>query len=230
MNTEGESVYGSTNLYTSLNDIIIWMQYLLNLHKTDKALVEELFTPSYLLNDGSVLNYTYGFNISNHHGRRVADHGGYAMGFRSQIRIFPDDNLAVISMTNNESINSYSLTSQIADMCFTGSFISEKKKEWTEIKIPVDKLQNYTGCYRMPDGMKLNFELNHDTFQLVYPDEKKYIMYPQSENEFFIKEMNTSSVSSWEVSATAPKLYGISLTKTQRAKEYQNRNSFHRAN
>lgn len=190
MNTEGESVYGSTNLYCSLNDITIWMQNLLNPSVGDKELVSRLYYPSHYLNNGDIMNYAFGLNIRYYKGLKIADHAGYAMGFRSQIMIFPKNNLAIVTLSNNESIDNYSLITKIADLYLDDHLVPEKKTERKEIKLPEHILNNYAGNYKMTNGTELSFEVNNDTFLLVMPGKPKYIMHAESETEFFVKEFD----------------------------------------
>lgn len=191
MNTDGESVYGSTNLYTSINDISIWMQNLLNPKVGDQEMMKKLFQPSHVLNNGYITNYTYGLNIRRYKGIKTADHGGYAMGFRSQIMVFPENNLAIISMSNNESIDNWTLATKVANWYLVDHFVPERKSERKEIKLPGNVLQNYAGIYKMTNGMELSFEVSNDTFLVSMPGEpKKYIVRAESETEFFVDGYN----------------------------------------
>lgn len=190
MNTEGESVYGSTNLYSSLSDMITWTQNLLNPKVGDRELVAKLYKPDFALSNGDIMNYTFGFNIRNYKGAKIADHAGYAMGFRSQLMIFPEQNMAIITMSNNESIDSWNLITKVADLYLDDHLIPEKKTARKEIKLPGHILNNYAGSYKMTNGMELNFEVNNDTFLLVMPGKPKYILHAQSETEFFVKEFD----------------------------------------
>ncbi|HEX2936547.1 MAG TPA: serine hydrolase [Bacteroidales bacterium] len=190
MNTEGESVYGSTNLYASVHDMVIWMQHLLNSSPGNQELTTRFFSRSHYLNNGDIMNYSFGLNLRKFKDMNMADHSGYAMGFRSQLMIFPNKQLAIIILTNNESIDNWSLATNVADLYFdrhiAPAHISEKK----EIKLPEHILQNYAGNYRLTNGMELNFELKNDTFLLVMPGQPKYIMHAASETDFFVNEFD----------------------------------------
>lgn len=190
MNTDGESVYGSTNLYTSVKDMTIWMQNILNPKVGDAEMIGKLFSPDHALNNGYITNYTYGLNVRRYKGIQTADHSGYAMGFRSQIIFFPKNNLAIISMSNNESIDNWALATNVADWFLNDHFVPEKKSERKEIKLPGNVLQNYAGIYKMTNGMQLSFEVNNDTFMVSMPGQPKYIMRAESETEFYVDEFN----------------------------------------
>lgn len=190
MNTEGESVYGSTNIYTSINDLVIWAKYLLNPTEDHKQMVSRLFVPSHVTNKGYILNYTYGLNIENYKGMKMADHSGYAMGFRSRLIIFPENDVAIIAMCNNESIDPEVLTTTVADWHFNINFVSETKTQRKEVKIPAKVLNKYTGVYKMTDGRELSFEIKNDTFLVNLPGEEKHIMCAESETDFYVKEFD----------------------------------------
>ena len=58
-----------------------------------------LWTPV-RLNDGSIKNYGFGWDLENINGRRVIEHGGELDGFTAFISRYVDDKLTVIIMTN----------------------------------------------------------------------------------------------------------------------------------
>ncbi len=56
-----------------------------------------------LLKDGLGANYGLGVNISSTFNRRVLSHGGGVSGFTSSNVVFPDDRVAVVVLTNQDS-------------------------------------------------------------------------------------------------------------------------------
>jgi CubicO group peptidase (beta-lactamase class C family) len=103
VNTSGESIYGSTNLYASVNDLINWSVNLTTMSVGGKQLVGRLFNPADKLNNGDTINYTYGLFVWKHRGLKIVDHGGFTMGFKTQITHIPEAGLTVFVLSNNEN-------------------------------------------------------------------------------------------------------------------------------
>jgi CubicO group peptidase (beta-lactamase class C family) len=55
------------------------------------------------LKDGSGTGYALGLQVANAGGHRVVRHGGEVSGFTAQNVVFPDDNLAVVVLTNQDA-------------------------------------------------------------------------------------------------------------------------------
>jgi CubicO group peptidase (beta-lactamase class C family) len=222
INTESESIYGSTNLYTSVNDAAAWLQNLLEPNKDNKEIVDRLFKASDKLNNGDTLKYTFGFNLRKYNGIQAADHAGSTAGFRGNMMVFPQNDLAFILMFNNESFDVWSLASKITDLYLTGKLQPDIKKERKEVSINKDLLKKYAGNFLMPDGMELPFTCQNDTLWLIIPNGPKFVMHPESEKEFFIKEFDAQcsfvigingecNEITWHQSSQTPK--GVRVTK-----------------
>ena len=63
MNSEADSFFGESNLYTSLNDMLLWCENLLQTKVGTQEMTNRIFNPSDTTNKGDTLNYTYGFNV-----------------------------------------------------------------------------------------------------------------------------------------------------------------------
>lgn len=74
------------------------------------------------------------------------------------------------------------------------------------MKPSADILKSYVGNYRMPDGMKLNFEQNGDTLFLIIPGAPKFVMHAESETEFFLKEFDAQCTFNKPVNGKCPEI------------------------
>jgi D-alanyl-D-alanine carboxypeptidase len=69
------------------------------------------------LKDGSATRYGLGLQVGNIAGHRMVSHGGEVSGFTAQNSVFPDDNLAVVVLTNQDAASASSLIArQIATL------------------------------------------------------------------------------------------------------------------
>ncbi|NML19237.1 beta-lactamase family protein [Pseudoflavitalea sp. G-6-1-2] len=68
--------------------------------------------------DGTKVYYGYGWNVSKYQNRNVVFHAGSLPGFRSAFYRFPDENTAIIILTNSEPVNINPLALGVADILF----------------------------------------------------------------------------------------------------------------
>jgi CubicO group peptidase (beta-lactamase class C family) len=190
VNTSGESIYGSTNLYASVNDMIQWLLNFNSAPLGGQQLKDRLFNPADRLNNGDTINYTYGLSVNKHRGFKMADHGGFTMGFRSHIMFLPEAGFSVFVLTNNESTDTWKIANTILDWYLKDLLNPEIKTEHKEIIPDKNLYSQYKGSFLMPDGMVLRFDDENDTLKLIIEGAPKFIMHPEKENEFFIKDFD----------------------------------------
>jgi CubicO group peptidase (beta-lactamase class C family) len=189
-NTEGESYYGSTNVYVSVNDMINWSTNLITHSLGGKQLADKQINPVDTLNNGDTIRYTYGFSVWNHRGLKIVDHGGFSSGFRTHITWVPEAGLAVFVLSNNENIDPKNIVMNIVDWTMKDLLKPETKVEHKEIAINNGLTQLYEGSFIFTDGMVLKFDKTNDTLKLIIPGAPKFIMYPEKDNEFFLKDFD----------------------------------------
>jgi CubicO group peptidase (beta-lactamase class C family) len=78
---------------------------------------EQMWTPV-KLNDGKTKNYGFGWFLEAVEGRRNIGHDGSTSGFSASIQRFPDDNLAVIILTNTDEEIATTLARKVATFFF----------------------------------------------------------------------------------------------------------------
>ena len=66
----------------------------------------------------------------------------------------------------------------------------ETKKDHKEIAMNKELNKLYAGSYVMSDGMVLKFADVNDTLKLIIPGAPEFVMYPEKENEFFLKDFD----------------------------------------
>ena len=185
-----DTSYGAGNIYSSLNDMIIWGQNILSQRFGVNDYFNKITHPYNTLINGDSISYTYGFNIGNHKGIKMVEHSGGNLGFRSQFMIFPDEEIVLILLFNTESINTRRLAFKIIDILLADKLVVEKTKERVAVEIEFEELKPFEGNYQMPDGMKLGFVLEQNTFWLVLPGNEKFQLHAESPTKFFLKDFN----------------------------------------
>ncbi|KAF9969092.1 hypothetical protein BGZ73_008703 [Actinomortierella ambigua] len=93
------------DIYSNVIDLAKWAKLLLREGKLDgkQVLHKETITTSHtgwMAVDG--VTYGLGWTIENYKGHRMINHAGANPGFRNQLTLFPDDDLAIIVLSNKE--------------------------------------------------------------------------------------------------------------------------------
>jgi hypothetical protein len=79
---------------------------------------------------------------------------------------------------------------KIVDCSLKDLLKPEIRIEHKEIALNTELYKLYQGSYAMPDGMVLTFENINDTLKLIIPGAPKFMMHPEKENEFFLKDFD----------------------------------------
>jgi CubicO group peptidase (beta-lactamase class C family) len=110
---------GDGSLYISLVDMVNWNTALDGDKLFSPDSKQQMWTPS-KLNNGTPTDYGFGWMLGSVNGHKHVGHNGAWQGFRTSIRRFPDDKLAVIVLANSDSADPHKLAQQIA-----GSYVPE---------------------------------------------------------------------------------------------------------
>ena len=124
---------GATSLTTTVEDLAKWVNNFKRPVVGDEELMKDFNAASLLDNGdpvtwaarpGDTIYHAKGQLLLQHKGVRRISHGGHDAGFRSALLRFPDSDLAVITLSNNEHYSVPSKTEPIADM-YLGDEIRE---------------------------------------------------------------------------------------------------------
>lgn len=170
---------GAGGLYTSTQDLALWMDNFSHGKVGGKELLEWLQTPG-KLDSGKELPYGFALSLSTYKGLKTVGHGGALGGYRAAVLRFPAQNFSVICLANLSTINSMRLAQQVADIYLAGQFQEEKekpisksrKKTKTEksqelMKLTTSQLQEYAGAY-YSEELQRTFQIGHKKDKLVF--------------------------------------------------------------
>jgi CubicO group peptidase (beta-lactamase class C family) len=189
-NSQAESVYGFSNMYASVNDLINWCKNLTNKSLGGQRLVDRLFNPIDTLNNGDTITYTYGLFATRHKGLKMVFHEGSSNGFRAYIGHFPREGFSVVVLSNAENTDVINISLQIAELYLKDNLVPEIIKEHKEVSINKELYELYKGSYIIPEGIVFSFDNVNDTLKLIIPGAPKFVMYPEKDNEFFLKDFD----------------------------------------
>ncbi len=92
-------VYGDGGVFSSVIDLFKWNEALATEKLVKKDTIQEAYKP-FVLNDGSVGDYGFGWRISEVDANKIVEHSGSWIGFRTYILRDITNNHCVIVLTN----------------------------------------------------------------------------------------------------------------------------------
>ena len=223
-----ESVPGASNFYFSMNDMLTWMNLFMQENPRYNQQVSKMITPSFVLSKGDTLSYSFGLNVNDYKGIKRVYHSGGTQGFASYMLLFPEHELGITVLTNNEQISAAKIIYQLAENILAEFFIEESPVERVAILLPEEKLQKWAGSYRMKDGMILKIGFDNKKMFLELPDNQAFQLHPESETDFFIQEFNAQIVFSESLEGRPSQLKLIQGKSIQPG-DYVNPNEISRA-
>jgi len=109
------AVLGDGGIYSSIRDLNRWLAVVEGRSSVLAPELARLLFEETFLTDGTTAGYGYGWFIDEYRDRRRFRHDGTTIGFRNEIRVFPDDQLSVVLLTNRNEIGE-SLKDAISDV------------------------------------------------------------------------------------------------------------------
>jgi CubicO group peptidase (beta-lactamase class C family) len=106
---------GSGGVYATLKDFVAWAEALEeNRVFTAPSLAEANRRAS--LNDGSIIDYGFGWRVDQYRGHARVGHGGSWVGFRTGIARYPDEGLTIVVLTNRSDGAPFRFIDRITDI------------------------------------------------------------------------------------------------------------------
>ncbi len=159
-NTDNVSAMGSTSVYSSINDLIEWVKNFSS-GKVGGKNVLTLLNKKTKLNNGDSLNfYSFGNGFGSRKGISNIEHLGLVSGFRTAISRYPEQDLAIIFLSNDNNDAAYNHCWTITDL-----FLQNEKQQVIEpVKFPdlKDALAN-----TMPYA-DLKYPINTKEYEGIY--------------------------------------------------------------
>jgi len=117
-------VIGDLGVFTTVEDFLKWDQnfYKNKLGGGTQSLIDMMKTRG-KLNNGEVIPYAFGLNISHYGGLRIVSHGGSAVGYVAQYMQFPDHRFSVVILSNLSTFSTGRIARKIADLYLADQFL-----------------------------------------------------------------------------------------------------------
>lgn len=155
---------GDGGIFTSVDDLLLWDRnfYDNRLAASGPALIDSMLVPG-VLDDGTVLEYASGLDVSSYRGVPLVSHGGAFVGFRADMLRFPGQATSIAVLCNLASADPSSLARRVADVVLSGHLAPPDKPATDdraqeaaaapddttdeEFLLPVARLRQYVGDY-----------------------------------------------------------------------------------
>ena len=184
---------GSSGLWSTIEDMTKWLHYLGRLDATDSPLLKWIQKGSQL-NDGTPVNYGFGFEIDSYENQKLIYHNGVMAGFNSQVYYFPKHSLGIVILSNNDNL-SYDLANQVASVYIKDILPKEvgvEKKKTTKIIAPKKPIalnknvvKKYLGDYIFNNGDVISFKVKNGAFYRSMKGRKDIQLLPISSTKFY---------------------------------------------
>ncbi|MBV9959161.1 MAG: beta-lactamase family protein [Acidobacteria bacterium] len=177
-------IYGDGRFMSTVEDLYKWDQALYTEKLVKARTLREAFT-SGALNDGTKVNYGFGWGMGKYLGLPFVSHSGGEDGFVAQLLRLPEQKFSVIVLSNFEQLTpAYAIANRI-----TSIYLADKLTRPATFKPEAQDLKSYAGIYKLYDlAIKISFE--DGALWLTPPQGKKARLVPSALDEFFAEGSN----------------------------------------
>lgn len=178
-----ENAHASGALYSTAEDLYRWDRALYTEKILSKASLEQMFSPY-------TENYGYGWGIVDLFGRKMVAHNGDTEGFKSNISRFPNDDICIIILSNQEQAQVGRMSVDLAAMLFGEEYTMPDVKK--SIAVASDILDDYVGMYELQPNFFLTISREDNQMYVQASGQSKLEMYAESKADFFLKEVEVN--------------------------------------
>mgnify|MGYP001796830778 CR=1 FL=1 len=187
-----KNIVGNTGIRTSIEDLSKWVNNYSSYKIGSPEIFEKMEEPAVLTN-GEKLQYCSGLIQSNFMDRSVIKHGGSHIGYRSQILRFPNDNISILVLSNNGSLDADGKAYEIAEILF-GTKVKERKKEANSDDIAVSNTRTMDfsgleGRFELQPGFIMEFEQREEKLFITATGQGTFPLETISERVFKISQI-----------------------------------------
>ena len=135
---------GATSLFTTVEDLSLWAMNFSTLKVGNNDLIKQMNTLA-ILNNGKTFGGAYGQFLNKYKGLNQIQHDGGDAGYRSYLGRFPEQEFAVIVLSNYAATNPSRLSMQVTDLYLKESISlatsDNEKGEYKFNKLKAKKLK-----------------------------------------------------------------------------------------
>jgi len=185
--------YAAGSLMSCVDDMLVWHKAIRDNTLISKQSREQAFVNA-TLNDGSLANYGYGWQINELNGKRSIEHGGGIFGYATQGVYVPDEDIYVIVLTNANGNSPQDITLKMAAMVMDTPMPQMEQA----VTLSRKQLERWTGTYAFNDNVLRFVTLENDRLYSQREGSDKLALYPIAKNQFYFEDSFTNYTFSME--------------------------------
>jgi CubicO group peptidase (beta-lactamase class C family) len=185
-------LYGPKGVITTTTDLSKWNEALDSEKLVKVATLRLAYTPM-KLNDGSESPYGFGWSISKDNGLAIIEHPGGYLGYRTDIRRYPNQHTTIIVLSNNAQVVSQALAKSIEHVYLSDKMVAPAAK----VTVDPTVLSSYVGKYEgdptaMPN-LIIEISLENGELYITSPLRPKTKLLAQTPTEFIVSESSATA-------------------------------------
>ena len=174
------STMGASGVYTSIEDLNLWVKNFQNTTVGKKAFYETMQGIT-TLKSGQKTNYGLGFQCDRYKGIDVVFHGGGTGSYRSYILHAPAHQLSLVFLSNKGGMSGLDIMYGSLDILLQ-EFIQEEES-FSVLK--GEALEKLEGSYEVYPGKYFNFVVENDKLYFQFLESKEKYHFPQIGEDSF---------------------------------------------
>jgi CubicO group peptidase (beta-lactamase class C family) len=188
---EGDDVhhsmpYAAGALASTAEDLYKWTQAVSGFKVVPKTLMEEAWAPA-RLNDGTAINYGYGWSIGRLDDLMVIYHGGAIDGYVGYLVTIPSKKYFSVILTNKVDYGLIDQSEKIARIV-----LAKPVQNPPTFSVTADDLQEYTGIYKSADSQFRHILLMNEKLSSANAFGDTVELRPYKKDGFFMQDMAVS--------------------------------------
>ncbi|WP_426479339.1 serine hydrolase domain-containing protein [Chryseobacterium sp. CBSDS_008] len=187
----GQMVSGSSNIYTTLNDLCKWaINFQYPIQGNDA--IYEVMQKNTVLISGKKVQYGLGLQTEKYKGLDIVFHGGGTVGYRTYILHVPSQNFSVVILSNKQGFDGLIIAYQLLDFFLKDKIITVQsgKKTYTS-----SELKQFEGIYELNPGNYLEISAeDKDLYVGTYNQKGRERLQSAGDNKFKISSIPTASL------------------------------------
>jgi CubicO group peptidase (beta-lactamase class C family) len=180
-----DNVHASGGLYSTIGDMYLWDRALYTEKLVKQKSLNQMFTPV-----GK--NYGYGWGIVTLFNRKMVGHNGDMEGFQTNITRFIDDDVCIIVLSNFGHAPIGKISVDLAAIVFGEKYQIPQKHVTKKIDFAI--YDDYVGRYEVNSNFSFIISRKDDHLFCQPTGQNKLELFPESETNFFLKEVDAQIV------------------------------------
>lgn len=180
---------GATSLFTTVEDLSPWAMNFSDIKIGDSTIIKKMNTLA-VLNNGETFGLALGQFVGDYKGLNEIQHGGNDAGYRSYLTRFPEENFAVIVLSNSADFNPDKIAHKVVDVYLKDKIKNEDnediKESDTSVAIALEQkiIETYVGDFELQPGIMMTIAEDNGKLSAQPTGQEKLPLTALSTTEF----------------------------------------------